>query len=239
MLSPDADRWIRAGLRDLRRAPEPGPGVLNVAHGHRLVVSGLPGSGKSTLMRRVHPAVGAPLIRIDAEELRRQWARRLPARLPYGVYRPLLRATHYLRLCRALKGRASVVIHDCGATAWVRRLLALDAWRRGHGFHLVLLDVPPSVAREGQRTRGRAVSDAAFARHCRAMARLTADLGRGTRPRGCASVTLLDRAGADALDGIVFRARRPQEPQRPGAGVSEAAVPEPRGWRTPARRRRG
>ncbi|WP_326595178.1 AAA family ATPase [Streptomyces sp. NBC_01803] len=173
--------------------------------GHRVVVSGLPGSGKSTLMRRAAAAVpGSALIRIDSQDTRERWARRLPGWVPYAVYRPAVRLAHYARLGRALRSSAGVIVHDCGRTAWVRRWLGWDARRRGRQLHLVVLDVPAGTALAGQRTRGRTVSGYVFERHRRAVARLVAQVAAGRLPDGCASAALLDRAAAGALRDIGF-----------------------------------
>ncbi|MFD9866931.1 AAA family ATPase [Streptomyces niveus] len=186
-------------VRDLRERGRRGPRRLVFGDGDVVVVSGLPGSGKSTLIARAAAGRG-----IDSQDTRDHWARRLPARLPYAVYRPLVRLAHYAGLRRALRSGESVVVHDCGTQAWVRRWLAREARRRGRRLHLVLLDVTPKTARAGQRERGRGVSGYAFARHRRAVARLVADAETGRLPAGCASAVLLDRAAAGALTGIDF-----------------------------------
>ncbi|MFE7570981.1 AAA family ATPase [Streptomyces sp. NPDC057539] len=198
-------------VRDLRkRGPSATGGArgrgtksLVFAEGDLVVVSGLPGSGKSTLIRRAAEATG-----IDSQDTRDRWARRLPGALPYAVYRPLVRIAHYAGLWRALGSGGSVVVHDCGTQTWVRRWLAREARRRGRRLHLVLLDVSPVVAREGQRERGRGVSGYAFARHRRAVRRLLADAETGRLPRGCASAVLLDRDAAAALERIAFPVTR-------------------------------
>lgn len=128
----------------------------------------------------------------------------MPRLLPYAVYRPLVRIAHYAGLRRALRSGLGVVVHDCGTQAWVRRWLAREARRRGSGLHLVLLDVTPVVAREGQRERGRGVSGYAFARHRRAVGRLIRDAEAGRLPAGCASAVLLDRDAAAALTRVGF-----------------------------------
>ena len=171
--------------------------------GDRLVVSGLPGSGKSTLIRRA-VAVQDTVVRIDSQDVRERWAARLPRWLPYFVYRPLVRLAHFAGLRGALASGASVVVHDCGTQSWVRNWLARDARRRGRALHLVLLDVPPGTALRGQADRGRRVSDYAFLRHRRAVRRLIAEAEAGRLPRGCVSVVLLDRGAAGALRGVAF-----------------------------------
>ncbi|GAA2818807.1 ATP-binding protein [Streptomyces showdoensis] len=188
-------------LRDLRdRGADRGPRALAYAMGDVVVVSGLPGSGKSTLMART--AEGRA---IDSQHTRERWEARLPRFLPYAVYRPLARLAHYAGLRRALRSGASVVVHDCGTQSWVRGWLAREARRRGTALHLILLDVEPATAREGQAARGRGVSGYAFARHRRAVGRLVSTAEAGKLPPGCASVTLLDRDAADTLRKIGFR----------------------------------
>ncbi|MYZ34058.1 MULTISPECIES: AAA family ATPase [unclassified Streptomyces] len=188
-----------AVVRDLRGRRGRVPGALAFTAGDLVVVSGLPGSGKSTLIRRAAEGGG-----IDSQDARDRWERRLPGGLPYAVYRPLVRIAHYAGLRRALRSGESVVVHDCGTQRWVRRWLAREARRRGRGLHLVLLDVAPEVARAGQRERGRGVSGYAFARHRRAVRRLLRGAESGRLPKGCATAVLLDRDAAGALDRIVF-----------------------------------
>ncbi|MCX4964946.1 ATP-binding protein [Streptomyces sp. NBC_00654] len=186
-------------VRDLRGRAGRSPHSLDFASGDLVVVSGLPGSGKSTLIRR---AVTDRAI--DSQNTRDTWAGALPRLLPYALYRPLVRVAHYYGLWRALRSGESVVVHDCGTQAWVRRWLARDARRRVRTLHLVLLDVTPKVAREGQRERGRGVSGYAFSRHRRSVGRLLHDTERGLLPPGCASAVLLDREAAGVLGRISF-----------------------------------
>ncbi|MFB8214449.1 AAA family ATPase [Streptomyces anulatus] len=188
-------------VRDLRGRTGCGPYGLDLTAGDVVVVSGLPGSGKSTLIRR---AVRGRAI--DSQNTRDRWAAALPGLLPYALYRPLVRAAHYLGLWNALRSGESVVVHDCGTQTWVRRWLARHAVSRGRTLHLILLDVTPEVARQGQRERGRGVSGYAFARHRHAVARLLRDTEQGLLPAGCTSAVLLDREAAGALGRISFTA---------------------------------
>ncbi|PRH77422.1 ATP-binding protein [Streptomyces solincola] len=188
-------------VRDLRERSGRGPRALVFAPGDLVVVSGLPGSGKSTLIARACAGRG-----VDSQDARERWERRMPAALPYAVYRPLVRLAHYAGLRRRLRSGEAVVVHDCGTQAWVRRWLAREATRRGRALHLLLLDVTPGDARQGQRDRGRGVSGYAFGRHRRAVGRLVRDAERGALPAGCASAVLLDRPAAAALRQITFAA---------------------------------
>ncbi|SHL16962.1 MULTISPECIES: AAA family ATPase [Streptomyces] len=210
------DRVRITDLRDGARAPRT---ALRFAPGDLIVVSGLPGSGKSTLMQRVLPTLdgrGDPVYRIDSQDSRERWERGRLRHLPYALYRPLVRAAHYRALRRALRTGGSVVVHDCGTLAWVRRWLARTARRDGRGLHLVLLDVPPGTALGGQRARGRGVSRYAFARHRRAVRRLVARAEEARLPAGFRSAVLLDRSAAGVLERVTFTARAGVVRARPG-----------------------
>ncbi len=202
-------------VRDLRGGPP--PRVIGYPAGDVLVVSGLPGGGKSTLIRQT---VAAPALRIDSQDSRERWERRLPAWLPYAVYRPWVRLAHYAGLRRALASGRAVVVHDCGTQSWVRGWLARDARSRGRGLHLLLLDVEPAEALAGQAARGRGVSGFAFRRHLRSVGRLRARAEDGRLPRGFTSAVLLDRAAARSLRALTFGGR-------PGPHAARGAVVPP------------
>jgi predicted kinase len=186
-------------VRDLRERGGRSPHALLFGPRDLVVVTGLPGSGKSTLMRRAVRGTG-----IDSQDTRDRWDQRMPRFLPYAVYRPLVRLAHYAGLRRALRTGEGVVVHDCGTQAWVRRWLARDARRRGGSLHLLLLDVTPEEALAGQRERGRGVSRYAFRRHRRATTRLLRSVARGDLPAGCGSAILVDRDAANVLRRIGF-----------------------------------
>ncbi|GAA2115402.1 AAA family ATPase [Kitasatospora saccharophila] len=179
----------------------PAPARLAYPADDVLVVSGLPGSGKSTLMRRCARAAV-----IDSQHTRAAFARALPG-VPYALYRPLVRLAHYLRLRAAVRAGGPLVVHDCGTLPWVRRALARAAARQGRRLHLLLLDASPAQAADGQRRRGRRVSRYAFARHRRAWAALRAlATAEGPLPPDVASAVLLPRAAAARLRAIEFTA---------------------------------
>ncbi|XHM95924.1 AAA family ATPase [Peterkaempfera sp. SMS 1(5)a] len=190
-------------MHDLRGLPD--GRELHYPAEDLVVVSGLPGSGKSTLIRRAAAGVG----RVDSHDVRAEYARRLPCWLPYPVYRPLVRAAHFWRLRRAVRGGGPLVVHDCGAQRWVRSWLGREARRQGRELHLLLLDVDPESAVCGQLARGRTVPAAAFARHRAGWRRLlaqvqgAAETGRGL-PGGAVSAVLLDRPAARASPPLRF-----------------------------------
>ncbi|WP_328879067.1 AAA family ATPase [Streptomyces sp. NBC_00299] len=186
-------------VRDLRERSGHSPHALLFGPEDLVVITGLPGSGKSTLMRRT--VKGA---RIDSQDTRDRWDARMPGFLPYAVYRPLVRLAHYAGLRRAVRSGKGVVVHDCGTQAWVRAWLAREARRHGGTLHLLLLDVDPDTALEGQRERGRGVSRYAFLRHRRAAAHLLRSVEKGQLPPGCGSAVLIDREAAGVLRRIGF-----------------------------------
>ncbi|WSA97076.1 ATP-binding protein [Streptomyces sp. NBC_01795] len=222
---PDAATATRADVpHDLRGTVA--RHTLRYPAGDVVVVSGLPGGGKSTLIRAAVPA-RADVIRVDSQDTRERWERRLPGWLPYGVYRPLVRIAHYAGLRRALASGAAVVVHDCGTQSWVRRWLARDAVRRGRALHLLLLDVTARDALSGQAERGRGVSGYAFRRHLRAVRRLRAAAQTGRLPGGCVSSVLLDRGSAQALREVIFTPASSADVPSPVPGARAPAVPPP------------
>ncbi len=87
-------------VRDLRDRDGRSPHALLFGPRDLVVITGLPGSGKSTLMART---VRGP--RIDSQDTRDRWDRRMPRFLPYGLYRPFVRLAHYAGLRRVLRLR--------------------------------------------------------------------------------------------------------------------------------------
>lgn len=124
-----------------------------------VVVAGLPGAGKTTLVRRWAAAPG--VVALDAEDV----AAGLAA-LPYRVVRPLVHALHLLRLLAVLATPADRVLTSDPLTSdrrrrWFRFVAAVT----GRRLVVVLVHVSPWDARDGQRRRGRVLSESRTARH--------------------------------------------------------------------------
>jgi predicted kinase len=152
-----------------------------------VVVAGMPGAGKTTLIRRAVDRSAARVV--DTDDRREKGGRRL------------LYLDHYARIVAAVAGRRPVVIHSRGTQPAARRAIAALAALRGRPAHLVMLDVDRDEAESGQRARGRSVAreemDRQVARWRRLMAR---------RPDvGWASVVVLDRAQAARIEAFDFR----------------------------------
>jgi predicted kinase len=144
------------------RAPRAG-GVL-------VVVGGLPGSGKSTLLRRwlgeARPADAGPgVVGLDSEDVTAR-LRAAGPRLPYRVLRPVVHLVHRWRVLRAVGGPAPVVVLTDPWTSDRWRTAVLGVARdAGRTVRVVLLDVTPEEARQGQAARGRSLSPRAMERH--------------------------------------------------------------------------
>ncbi|MCW2899462.1 MAG: hypothetical protein JWO67_1727 [Streptosporangiaceae bacterium] len=185
---------------------------LRYPAGSLVLVAGLPGAGKSTLLLRLYrlrgdetePVAAGPVRVIDSRQSRNWWARYLGP-VPVRARTPLVHATHVWRIARALLGGHAVVAHTRGTWPHILHGFAWLAHRRGTDLHLILLDVTPQIARAGQRSRGRVVTDMTFARHCRRW-QVLIDRTRTGALEPAASVTVLDRVAADELDGIRFDA---------------------------------
>jgi AAA domain len=155
-----------------------------------VVVAGLPGAGKTTLIRRTVDRAGARVVDTDD--------RRSRPRTGSWLY-----AGHYVRIVAAIAGRAPVFIHSRGTHAWLRRAIVLLAALRGRPAHLILLDAERSQAEAGQRARGRTIGRAEMARHAARWRRLMAQRGAG---EGWASVVVLDRDQAARMRSLEFQA---------------------------------
>lgn len=202
-------RYQETTIHELQ-AVDPGP-VLSYPAGSLVLVAGLPGAGKTTLLDRLYdldgdetlPVPAGDVLVIDSRQARNWWARGLRF-LPARVRTPLIHTTHVWRIARAIVAGHGVVAHTRGTWPHILHFFAWLARRRGNRLHLILLDVDPAIARAGQIARGRIVTAATFARHCRRWRPLV-DRARDGDPLPPASgVTVLDRDAADRLRTIHF-----------------------------------
>jgi predicted kinase len=154
-----------------------------------VVVAGLPGAGKSTLIRHAVDRRAATVV--DTDDQRAAGRRRL------------LNPVHYARIAAAIARRRPVVIHSRGTHAGARRAIALLARLSRRPAHLILLDVGRSEAEAGQQARGRTIGRAEMERQVDRWQRLTP---RALAREGWASVAILDRAQAARTRAIEFTA---------------------------------
>ncbi|WP_328527950.1 zeta toxin family protein [Nocardioides sp. NBC_00368] len=135
---------------------------------HLLLLGGVPGAGKSTLIRQVadrHHDVRT----LDPETATRWFAARLPE-VPYRLYRPLVHlwhaiATLVLVVLGPTAGHRTLLVHDPATRPGRRELLGRIARARGWRTSLVMIDVPRVAAIDGQYARGRLVRSESFDRH--------------------------------------------------------------------------
>lgn len=191
-----------AGARAPTAATPGGRGATLSVPGRALVVvGGIPGAGKTTLIRRWAEADDGRFNVRDPEDIRVRWERWLGDRRAYRFWRPLVYAEHYARLGVALLGRRPVLLQDTATRWWVRWALALVSWVTRRPAFLVWVDVTLAESFAGQRARGRWVRLESVLRHWRRWSNLRARLLRAAAPTqtGYASVVWIDRVGARAL----------------------------------------
>jgi hypothetical protein len=169
------------------------PTVIELGRRDLLVVAGMPGAGKTTMLRR---AAGALPV-LDSDQVRVRLADLLPAAVPYRWYRPLVHLCHRTRIvARAAGSRGPLVVHEPATRASTRRWLAAVAAVTGRPARLLWLDVTAEEALAGQHSRGRLVRARSFARHAARAARMRDALAAGSRPPGWHSVHVLGRPAA-------------------------------------------
>ncbi|RBY85848.1 AAA family ATPase [Blastococcus sp. TF02A-26] len=130
-----------------------------------VVVGGLPGSGKTTVLRRWSSHEGPEVAGLDSEDVAAR-LRDAGVRVPYRLLRPVVHLAHRWRVLRAVRGPTPVVVLTDPWTSPAWRAVVLRAARAaGRTVRVLLLDVPPEVALEGQSARGRRLSSRAMRRH--------------------------------------------------------------------------
>ena len=180
-----------------------------------VLVGGVPGAGKSTVLARVASSPGLDVLDPDAWRVRLRAV--LPAAVPYAAYRPVVHIGHALRVLVALlqgpvPGR-TLLVHDPATRARRRRLFLRLARVRGWEPVLVYLDVARPVAESGQVRRGRVVHPASFAGHWSRWTTLRTKLlndAGSLDGQGWSKVVLTDRARAEeeltGLTGVMVAA---------------------------------
>jgi predicted kinase len=165
-----------------------------------VVIGGLPGSGKTSLLRRlVHADPGVTAL--DSELLTDR-LRDAGVRVPYRLLRPWVHTWHRWRVLRAVVGPAPVVVlTDPWTSPRWRATVLRTARLSGRTVRLVLLDVAPELAERGQRDRGRAMAPGSMRRHVARWRDLL-------RSADAADAVVVDRTAADRLSlGDVLRTR--------------------------------
>jgi hypothetical protein len=159
-----------------------------------VLVAGMPGAGKSTMLRSVRPRPGLVVLDSDAQ---RDALVRLAPRMPYARLRPLVHLLHRLAVVvAALGGAPTVVVHLPATAPRLRRATILLARLSRRAPHLVWFDVDPADALRGQRERGRVVEPGSFARHAERAEGVTERLRTGALAEPWRTVTVLDRPTA-------------------------------------------
>jgi predicted kinase len=173
-----------------------------------VVLAGIPGAGKSTLLRRLFTSETGVQV-LDSEHLRNRWKPVLRT-IPYAVWRPALHLAYYAHVLRAIRTPGPLVIHDCATKPLVRQLIGRAAMAAGRPIHLIMLDVPPDVARLGQQARARVVREGSMAKHSQRwpVLRKLAATDPGRVVPGAATAVILTRDQANQLTRITFGSKQ-------------------------------
>jgi predicted kinase len=167
------------------------PTVIELGPRDMLVVAGLPGAGKTTMLHHAAPGLAV----LDSDQVRARLAAAVPA-VPYRCYRPVVHAWHRARVVRRAWAAGPIVVHEPSTRASTRALLALVGAVSGRPVRLLFLDVTAAQALAGQRSRGRVVRPRSFARHVWRAGRWREALLASRVPVGWSSVQVIDRARA-------------------------------------------
>lgn len=167
--------------------------AVRVAPRSLVVLAGLPGAGKTTMLARLETDDGDVVV-LDSDQVRATLRAAFPQRLPYRYYRPLVHLLHRLRvLFLAISGVGLLVVHEPSTRPTTRAALVAVGALTGRRRHFLWLDSTAEEALAGQVARGRLVRGHAFARHARRANYLRERFIDGWVPRGWHESTVLHR----------------------------------------------
>jgi predicted kinase len=164
-----------------------------------LVVGGPSGAGKTTLVRRA--LAPGPAV-LDPDDVRATVAARQGAEVDW----PEALAAHLDALRTELDAGRGVVVVTTALRHGHRIGLAREAARRGRPAHLVMLDADLETCRAGRAAQGdERIPEGLFLHLHREWMAMRRELEAGRLDVSAfASVRVLDRAGADAVERIVL-----------------------------------
>ncbi|GLU46170.1 AAA family ATPase [Nocardiopsis ansamitocini] len=205
---------IRVSTHPLPAKP-PKSHTLRYPRRSLVLLGGIPGAGKSTLINRLYGLTGTETSTVrtsdgvwivDSLQSRNRLTPILRG-VPYPSWRWVVHVLHYVRVVAALRGGGPVIVHEAATRGIIRRLIGLCCRAAGVQMHVLLIDADPREARQGQITRGRVITARSFRTHERRWrALIDACAGASTLP-GSHSVVVLNRVRASGLRRIVFGAR--------------------------------
>lgn len=181
-----------------------------------VLVIGIPGAGKTTLIDRTASSPGWTVL--DTDRLRRQQRlRRMP--VPYVLY--------VISIVAAIARDTQVVVQSRGTYGWLRRLVTTGARLRGREAVLVMLDAPAADAIAGQTRRGRVAPARVMRWHVSRWSRLldAADSG-ALAAEGWSQILVLDRAQASQVEDLGELVQGHLEAASPTAGEQREAAPK-------------
>ncbi|MCP3798005.1 AAA family ATPase [Allokutzneria sp. A3M-2-11 16] len=179
------------------------PAVFTVGGRDLVLLAGLPGAGKSELLRRA--AVPAYVTVLDSDQVR-QPLRDALGPVPYRFYRPLVHVTHHARLVwHAITAPGAVVVHEPATRKSTRMWIAVLRILTRRPGTFVWLDVSAVEALAGQHSRGRVLPAESFAKHVRRASGIRRRLRAGHTFPGWRKVCVLRRHDIGERVRVEFR----------------------------------
>ena len=201
-------RWLRKGSEVPRELAYPA--------GSLLVVGGMPGVGKTTLLERLghaHDPAGESVVVLNADAMyKRACARK--SRRPKTMMQ--LRGVASLmiesEIARALADEKTVIVDAPAMFPHLREGYADQAEIYGRPVHALYVTTARRKARRSQRKRGRVIKRASQRRYEEEWDLLCEELERGKAPHGYDSATVIERDAGAGLEVLSFEAVTPCQP---------------------------